>query len=299
MPDNLDDVLESPEHTLLATDLGNTEGPLWHPEGYLTFVDLVGNRLLRWDQTAGVSVVREGTGEGNGCTFDRQGRLLMCEGADHRCVTRMDSDGTVTTIAERWDGQRFHKPNDVVCRSDGSIYFTDPHLRLPEDEREYDFAGVFRIAPDGQISVATDGCEYPNGLAFSPDESVLYVAISRESQVCFEEAEKGLVCEHRKIRAFDVAADGTLSDNRVFASMASAEMGVPDGMKVDTLGRIFCTGSGGIWVFEPNGTHLGVIRGPEVPRNIAFGGPDFRTVYTTPGVSLYSFRVKTPGIRPY
>jgi len=127
----------------------------------------------------------------------------------------------------------------------------------------------------------------------------LYVAISRESQVCFEEAEKGLVCEHRKIRAFDVAADGTLSDNRVFASMASAEVGVPDGMKVDTLGRIFCTGSGGIWVFEPDGTHLGVIRGPEVPRNIAFGGPDFRTVYTTPGVSLYSFRVKTPGIRPY
>ena len=175
----------------------------------------------------------------------------------------------------------------------------DPHLRLPEAEREYNFAGVFRIAPDGQITVATDGCEYPNGLAFSPDESVLYVAISRESQVCFEEQEKGLVCEHRKIRVFDVAADGTLSNNRVFASMASAEAGVPDGMKVDTLGRIFCTGSGGIWVFEPDGTHLGIIRGPEVPRNIAFGGPDFRTIYTTPGVSLYSFRVKTPGIRPY
>ena len=158
---------------------------------------------------------------------------------------------------------------------------------------------MFRIAPDGQITVATDGCEYPNGLAFSPDESVLYVAISRESQVCFEEQERGLVCEHRKIRVFDVAADGTLSNNRVFASMASAEVGVPDGMKVDTLGRIFCTGSGGIWVFEPDGTHLGIIRGPEVPRNIAFGGPDFRTIYTTPGVSLYSFRVKTPGIRPY
>ena len=244
-------------------------------------------------------MVREDTGEGNGCTLDRQGRLLMCEGAAHRRVTRMEADGTLTPIAERWDGKRFNKPNDVICRTDGTIYFTDPQLRLPEAEREYDFAGVFRISPDGQITVATDGCEYPNGLAFSPDESVLYVAISRESQVCFEEQEKGLVCEHRKIRAFDVAADGTLSNNRVFASMASAEVGVPDGMKVDTLGRIFCTGSGGIWVFEPDGTHLGIIRGPEVPRNIAFGGPDFRTIYTTPGVSLYSFRVKTPGIRPY
>ena len=121
----------------------------------------------------------------------------MCEGADHRRVTRMDLDGTVTTIAERWEGKRFHKPNDVICRSDGTIYFTDPSLRLPESEREYDFAGVFKITPDGQVSVATDGCEYPNGLAFSPDESVLYVAISRESQVCFEEAEQGVVCEHR------------------------------------------------------------------------------------------------------
>ena len=192
MPDNLDDILESPEHTLLATDLGNTEGPLWHPEGYLTFVDLVGNRLQRWDQTSGVSVVREDTGEGNGCTLDRQGRLLMCEGADHRRVTRMEADGTITPIAERWDGKRFNKPNDVICRTDGTIYFTDPQLRLPEAEREYDFAGVFRISPDGQITVATDGCEYPNGLAFSPDESVLYVAISRKNQVCFEEQEKGL-----------------------------------------------------------------------------------------------------------
>jgi len=299
MPDQLSAILESTEPTLLTGGWHRTEGPLWHPGGYVTFVDLAGCQLLRWDTNGEVTVVREATGEGNGCTLDRQGRLLMCEGADHRRVTRMEADGSVTTLAERWQGKRFNKPNDVICRSDGSIYFTDPALRLLEAEREYDFAGVFRVAPGGQISVATDGCEYPNGLAFSPDESVLYVAISRESQICFEEAEKGLVCEHRKIRAFDVASDGTLSNNRVFASMASAEVGVPDGMKVDTLGRIFCTGSGGIWVFDPDGTHLGVIKVPEVPRNIAFGGPDFRTVYTTPGVSLYSFRVKTPGIRPY
>lgn len=298
MAADLSGILESPEHTLLDTVGGNTEGPLWHPDGYLTFVSLTESRLYRWDEQNGVSVLREGTGEGNGCAFDRQGRLLMCEGADHRCITRTEADGSVTTIADRWDGKRFHKPNDVVTRSDGSIYFTDPSLRLEPELREYDFAGVFRIAPDGEVHLATDGCEYPNGLAFSPDESVLYVAISRASLDDLGKEERGEFCPNRKIRAFDVAADGSLGNNRVFADMSSAEPGVPDGMKVDTAGRVFCTGSGGIWVFDPDGTHIGVIRGPEVPRNIAFGGPDYRTVYTTPGTSIYSFRVTTPGIKP-
>ena len=305
MASDLSSVLESGEQTLLASGLGRTEGPLWYPQGYLTFVDLEGSRLLRWDPagTEGTdgasSVVREGTGEGNGCTFDRQGRLLMCEGADHRRLTRMEADGTVNTVADTYQGKRFNKPNDVVCRSDGSIYFTDPELRLPPEQREIGFAGIFRVDPRGQLHLATDECEYPNGLAFSPDESTLYVAISRLDERCFEEAEKGLVCNHRKILAFDVAANGTLSNNRVFCDMSSAEEGVPDGMKVDTAGRIFCVGSGGIWVVEPDGTVLGVIKGPEVPRNVAFGGPDLRTIYATPGGSLYSFRVKTPGIAPY
>ena len=301
-PSNIDSdlsgILESPEHTHLGDVGGNTEGPLWHPDGYLTFVSLTESRLYRWDEQNGVSLVREGTGEGNGCAFDREGRLIMCEGADHRRITRMDADGTVTPIAERWDGMRFHKPNDLVTRSDGSIYFTDPSLRLDPELREYDFAGVFRLDPNGEVHLATDGCEYPNGLAFSPDESVMYVAISRASLDDLVKEERGEYCPNRKIRAFDVAADGSLSNNRVFADMSSAELGVPDGMKVDTAGRVFCTGSGGIWVFEPDGTHIGVIRGPEVPRNIGFGGPDYRTVYTTPGTSIYSFRVTTPGIKP-
>ena len=295
----LAEILESPEHTLLARVGGNTEGPLWHPGGYLTFVDLTGSRLLRWDAAGGVTTLREDTGEGNGCAFDRQGRLLMCEGAGHRCLSRMEADGAVSVIADRWQGKRLHKPNDVVGRSDGSIYFTDPSLRLEPELREYDFAGVFRITPDGAVELATDECEYPNGLAFSPDESVLYVAISRAEEADIEREAQGEFCPNRKIRAFDVAPDGALSNNRVFADMSSAEPGVPDGMKVDTLGRVFCTGSGGIWVFAPDGTHLGVIRGPEIPRNLAFGGPDLRTVYTTPGQSLYSFRVKTPGVAPY
>jgi len=281
---------------LLTSGWGRAEGPLWHAEGYVTFVDLEGNRLLRWDPTGAVTVLRENTGEGNGCTLDRQGRLIMCEGADRRRITRMDADGTVTAIAERWNGKRFNKPNDIVCRSDGSIFFSDPGLRVPAEFREIKFSGVFRIDPIGRVHLATDECEYPNGLAFSPDESVLYVAISRLDERCFQEAARGEVCIHRCIRAFDVAPDGTLTNNRVFCDMSSADPGVPDGVKVDTKGRVFCVGSGGIWVIAPSGEVIGVARMPEVVRNLAFGGPDFCTLYLTPRGSLAQLEVKTPGI---
>lgn len=296
MPDTLSTILDSTTIATLASGCGRTEGPLWHADGSVTFVDLQGSRLLRWTPNGAVTVVRENTGEGNGCTLDRQGRLLMCEGADHRCITRMEANGTVTTLAERWLGRRFHKPNDIVCRSDGSIFFTDPGLRLPAEQREIAFSGVFRIDPQGGIHLATDECEYPNGLAFSPNGRILYVAISRLDERCFQEETRGDVCIHRKIRAFDVAPDGTLSNNRVFCEMPSALPGVPDGLKVDTAGRVFCVGSGGIWVIAPSGEVIGVIPTPEVVRNLAFGGPDFRTLYLTPGGSLAKLEVKTPGI---
>jgi gluconolactonase len=295
MTDGLAAILESTEPILLATDLGATEGPLWHPAGFLTFVDLRGSRLLRWDASTGVRVVREQTGEGNGCTLDRQGRLIMCEGG-HRRVTRMEPDGTITTLADRWQGKRLNKPNDVVCRSDGSLFFTDPELRVPPAEREVRISGVYCINPQGELALATDECEYPNGLAFSPDERTLYVAISRLDERCFAEADKGEVCHHRRIRAFDVDAQGRLWNNRVFIDMSSAEPGVPDGMKVAHDGHLFCTGSGGIWVIDPQGRRLGVIRVPEVPRNCAFGGPDYRTLYITAGTSVYSLRTKVVGI---
>ena len=295
MPDDLSSVLDSGEHTLLASGQGRTEGPLWHPGGFLTFVDLEGSRLLRWDTDGSLSVAREDTGEGNGCTLDRQGRLLMCE-AQRKRVTRQETDGSITSIADSFDGKPLNRPNDVICRSDGTIFFTDPDGRTPPEERLIGFGGVFRISPDGQLHLGTDGCEYPNGLAISPDESVLYVAISRLDERCFGEEERGEVCTHRMIRAFDVAADGSLSNNRVFCEMFSAEPGVPDGMKVDSQGRVFCTGSGGVWVIDPSSEPVGIIRGPEVPRNVAFGGPDLCTLFTTPGDSLYSVRVKVPGI---
>ena len=293
---DLSEIMETMEPTVLASGYGRTEGPLWHPGGYATFVDLENSRLLRWDTNGEVSVVREGTGEGNGCTFDRNGNLIMCEGADHRRVTRMDAAGNVTVVAERWDGKRFHKPNDVICRSDGTLYFTDPGLRLPAELREMDFAGTFRVDPQGNVHLATDQCVYPNGLALSPDESVLYVAISRAEEADLGREERGEFCPNRRIEAFDVAADGTLSNQRVFCDMASADPGVPDGMKGDTAGRVFCVGSGGFWVIEPSGEVAGVVRTSEVTRNLAFGGEDNRTLFMTPGDSLWSMRVKTPGI---
>ena len=185
MPENLSSILDSPEPTLLTTGWGRTEGPLWHAAGSVTCVDVAGSRLLRWDPSGQVRVVREHTGEGNGCTLDRQGRLIMCEEADHRRITRMDGDRTVTTIAAHWRGKRFNKPNDVVCRSDGSIFFTDPELRLEPSRREIGFSGVYRLDPQGEVYLATDACAYPNGLAFSPDASILYVAISRLDHRCF------------------------------------------------------------------------------------------------------------------
>ena len=235
--DELSAVLEGqPER--LATGFAFTEGPVWHPDGFLYFVDVWSSRLLRWAPGGDVEVARENTGEGAGLTFDLQGRLIMCEGANRR-VTRTEHDGTVTVLADRWLGKRLNRPNDVVGRSDGSIYFSDPGGRVPPEERELDFSGVYRLSPDGQLHLATEECEYPNGLAFSLNESILYVAITRLDARCFGEKERHEVCTHQLIRAFDVAADGGLSNKRVFADMSSAEEGVPDGMRLDTEGKIF------------------------------------------------------------
>lgn len=294
MSDDLSTILDGqPER--IATGFVFTEGPLWHPDSFLYFVDIRRNHLLRWVPGRQAEIIREGTNEGNGLTFDLQGRLLMCEGGNRR-VARTENDGAITVLADRWDGKRLNRPNDVVGRSDGSIYFTDPQGRVPQDEREIGFSGVYRVDSDGQVHLATDECEYPNGLAFSPDESILYVAISRLDERCLEEEERNEVCTHRRIRAFDVAPDGTLGNNRIFADMSSAETGVPDGMKVDMEGHVFCTGNGGTCVFDKDGRHLGTIRTDEVPANCAFGGSDLRTLLLTARTSLYSVRVKAPGV---
>src|SRR6059036_207217 len=279
MADALSKILDSTEAERLATGLVFTEGPLWHPDGFYYFVDIRRSLLFRLSPGRAAEIVRENTGGGNGTTFDLQGRLVLCEG-DNRRVTRTSADGRIEVLMDRFEGKRLNRPNDVVCRSDGSIYFTDPGLRVPLAERELPSAGVYRIAPDGKTSLVAD-CEYPNGLAFSPDERVLYVANTRWAQY---------------IHALEIDSGGKLIRRRIFADMSSDETdGVPDGMKVDVEGRVFCTGPGGTWVFAPDGTKLGIIRTPEVPANLAFGGPDLRTLFFTARTSVYAMRVKVPG----
>jgi gluconolactonase len=284
---------------------GMTEGAVWHPEGYLTFVRHRMSEHYRWDPLAHKAVlIRQKTGRCTGAALDQQGRLVLCEG-DNRRVTRIDPGpegdapaedwpGTPVVLADEWQGKRLNKPNDVIVRSDGSIYFTDPAARRSPGEREIGFAGVFRITPDGEVEVATDECEYPNGLAFSPDESILYVAITRKDEHCLEEVATGTICRHRMMRAFDVAPDGTLSGNRIFADMSSPLPGSPDGLKVDSDGRVYCTGAGGVWVFGADGTKLGIIT-VLGPRNLAFGGADLSTLYIAAGESLYSIPTKVRG----
>jgi gluconolactonase len=279
MDDRLSSLLETTTPERLATGFGFTEGPSWHPDGFYYFVDIRRSVLNRITPGKMPELVRSDTGEGNGTTFDLEGRLVMCEGGNRR-ITRMDAGGRVEVLVDRFEGKRFNRPNDVVCRSDGSLWFTDPGLRVPLAQRELSYAGVYRIAPDGTTTLAAD-CEYPNGLAFSPDERVLYVANTRWTQY---------------IHAFELDAGGAVVRRRIFADMSSDETdGVPDGMKVDVEGRVYCTGPGGTWVFAPDGKRLGIIRTPEVPANLAFGGPDLRTLFFTAKTSLYTLRVKVPG----
>ncbi len=284
----LPDILETTEAERLATGFTFTEGPLWHPDGFFYFVDLRVNKLLRITPGQEPELVRT-TQEGNGTTFDLEGRLIHCE-HNARAVTRLNADGTVEVIADRYKGGRLNKPNDVVCRSDGTLFFTDPDKRVPYSKREipppeginnlWDSAGVYRIAPDGSISFVAN-CEYPNGLAFSPDECTLYVANTRSTMY---------------IHALDIDAGGNMLRRRIFADMSEGNQpGIPDGLKVDSLGRVYCTGPGGIWVFTPDGKRVGTIEFPEQAVNFAFGGADLRTLFCCAHTSVYTLRVKTPG----
>jgi gluconolactonase len=280
MPETLSQIVEDSEPRRLASGFGFTEGPLWHLDGYLLFVDIRRSLIFRLVPGGEPEVLREDSGGSNGLTFDLQGRLVMCEG-DNRRVTRMEADGSVNVLADSFEGCRLNRPNDVVGRSDGTLYITDPGGRLEASERELDFFGVHAIGTDGVVSAVIRDFEYPNGLAFSPDEKTLYVANTREEM---------------HLAAYDVAPDGSVANGRVFADMSSDEPdGVPDGLKVDVEGRVYCTGPGGCWVFAADGSHMGTIVLPEIPANCAWGGPENRTMYFTARTSVYSLVMSTPG----
>jgi gluconolactonase len=277
---------EEPRLEHLATGFGFTEGPVWRGD-HLLFSDIPRSRIVRYqDQDDGpaISTFRFPSGNANGQTLDRQGRLLTCEHSNRR-VTRTEPDGSVTVLASRFEVGLLNSPNDVVARSDGSIYFTDPPYGLANHSRDkqHAFCGVFRMGPNGEaLTLLLDSYARPNGLAFSPDESTLYVADSQP----------------KLIMAYDVAADGSLQNERRFAELPSAdgEEGVPDGMKVDTEGNVYSTGPGGLWVFGPDGTPFGRLRTPTVPANCAWGDADSRSLYLTARTELYRIRVSVPGI---
>lgn len=272
----ISDILD-PE--LVATGFEFTEGPVWHPDGYLFLSDIPAHRIFRLTLDGTSEIYREPSGGANGLTFDRQGRLIACEYHSRR-VSRTESDGTISVLADSYHGKRLNSPNDVVVKSDGSIYFTDPFYGFPAgQERELDFQGVYRIATDGTITLLVDDFGVPNGLAFSPDESILYIDDSR----------------HQHVRAFDILSDGSLANGRVLIDMRADARGAADGMKVDIDGNLYVTGAGGTWIISPTGEHLGTIVTPELPANCAFGGPDYKTLFIAARTSIYSIQLSIAG----
>ena len=274
----LNTLIEAGDPEKLAGDFQFTEGPIWQADGALLFSDIPANRIYRWTPDGGAQVWREPTGNANGLTLDRQARLIACEHSGRR-VSRTEADGTVTSIASHFQGKRLNSPNDVVVKSDGVVYFTDPPYGIQPEESEQPCNGVYRILPDGSLELLLDDFDRPNGLAFSPDESILYIAGS----------------PRRPVRAFNVWPDGTLTRSRVFAEMDHPQPGSPDGMKVDEQGNLYVTGATGVWVFEPGGKLLGVITTPERPANCAWGDADRKSLYITARTSLYRIRVKVAG----
>ena len=263
-------------------DGGPAEGPLWWSDGgYLLFSDIHNNRRMKWSPDEGVTLFQQPTNHANGLTRDLKGRLLACEHSARR-VTRQDSDGEITTIANRYRGSRLNRPNDVIVKSDGSIYFTDPGAPAPG--LDLDYSGVYMVSPDlDEITLLVGDFITPNGIAFSPDESILYVNDTRRQH----------------IRAFDVQPNGTLAlaSDRVLCDLSGDRPGVPDGMKVDIEGNIYCGGSGGVWVIDANGNHLGtIVHSYDASTNVAFGGDDWKTLFFTTWNTVGSVQVNIPGI---
>jgi gluconolactonase len=276
-----------------------TEGPVWMPDGYLLFSDPNANTIYRWSSDAGVSVFRPKSGYAgvdiaeyrqpgsNGLTLDAEGRLTIAEHGNRR-VTRLERNGVVTVLADRYDGKRLNSPNDLVYRSDGALYFTDPPFGLPrfgdDPRKELPFSGVYRWK-DGVLTLLSRELAGPNGIAFTPDERALYV---------------GNWDERRKVVVrYPVLDDGTLGRGEVFADF-TAETGEDaiDGIKVDRQGHVFVSGPGGVWVLSPEGRRLGRISGPEHPHNMAWGDADGRALYLAAQTGIYKVRLATTGIRP-
>lgn len=287
------------EIEILASGFDWSEGPVWIPSGsgWLLFSDVPQNRIYKWQPGREVEVFLEPSGYtgdvprggepgSNGLTLDAQGRLVLCQHGD-RAVARLEPSGELTTLAADYQGKRFNSPNDLVYKSDGSLYFTDPPYGLEQGEqdpaRHLDFQGVFRLDPDGSVTLLTSDLSRPNGLAFSPDESVLYVANSDPQRAVW--------------MAFPMQEGNTLGQGEVFfdaTAWVGEKPGLPDGLKVDREGNLFATGPGGVLIFSSDGTHLGTIDTGQATANCAWGG-DGSDLYITADGDLMRVRTLTRG----
>ncbi len=287
---------------VLASGFEWAEGPVWvKSEGAVLFSDIPRNRVNRWKQGEGLSTYLEPagfTGPGaygnergsNGLTLDRQGNLVSCEHGDRR-ISRLTPGGGKRTVADNYQGKRFNSPNDVAVHSSGAIYFTDPPYGLPkgfdDERRELDFCGVYRVTPDGTVTLLCDTMTRPNGICFSPDEKRLYVAQSDPQAPIW--------------KVFNVQADGTLDAGKTFFDgtklFKERKKGLPDGLKVDTLGNVFATGPGGVLVIAADGTHLGTILTGQATANCGFGD-DGKTLYMTADSHLCRIKLSTTGPLP-
>jgi gluconolactonase len=282
------DLLASEEVETLASGFTFTEGPLWLPDGALLFQDMKAHRTHRLEADGTVKVIHDQTRGANGQTFGPDGRVVFCE-QDGRRVSRMNHDGSeIETVAETWSGQRLNSPNDIVCRSDGLVYFTDPPYGVKPEDRALHFQGVFALeltgSGSGRLRLLADDFERPNGLAFSPDERTLYVNDTARYHV----------------RAFHVEPSGdlTVGSSRIFARVDPETPGGPDGLKVDQDGRVYVAVAQGVWVFAPDGTLLGIIGLPKRPANLAWCGRDAHSLAITAVDTVYRVRLKVAGIMP-
>jgi len=268
----------------LATGFGFTEGPVWDARGFLYISDETLNKIFRvFPNGKKEEVIALGDPDGN--TYDRRHRLIDCASV-LRAIIEVTPDGKYKVLADHYEGKKLNSPNDVIVGPDGALYFTDPTLDLVAGEKqEIPFQGVYRLDDKGTVQLLTKDLSQPNGLAFSPDGKRFYVDDSKE----------------KNIRVYDAAADGTLSNGRIFGEEppSGKHEGVPDGMRVDNAGNLFVTGPKGIWIWDAAGNHLGTIVMPEQPANLTWGDADYHTLYITAATSVYRLRTKTRGFAPY
>jgi gluconolactonase len=272
---------------VIAHDLQFGEGPVWNRRtGEFFWVDIIGDTIWKWKAGSGKQVVMRPSYRADGMTFDQQGRLVVA-GWSWRRVWRLEHDGSITTLCAEFEGKKLNSPNDIVVKSDGSIYFTDPsgglnnvEMHGDDVQRYIDYHGVFRISPEGKTTLVVKDFVYPNGLAFSADESLLYINDTRQNL----------------IRVYDVNPDGSVRNGRLFCNLVGPEPGVADGMKVDTEGNVYCTGPAGIHVMRPDGSLLGRIRIPGHTTNLGFGDEDWRSLYITTYTSVFRVRLGVPGL---